>query len=92
VSTSLGNLSLALLAADDVLRANDATKGDEWARLPIGTHAEHAREHIEAVADMLADPRGDEEVWKGHRLEEHLSHALCRLLFAVELYARSRKP
>jgi hypothetical protein len=89
--TALVDLSQALVCADDVLRANDVAKAGEWERLPIGTHVTHAREHIESVEDMLAEPRGDDEVWNGHTLTDHLSHALCRVLFAVELHRRGTK-
>lgn len=46
---------------------------DNWRKIDVGTHVNHALGHI------LAHMAGD-------RTDPHLSHALCRLHFAVALH------
>jgi hypothetical protein len=48
---------------------------DEWERQPVGYHVEHAEKHLEAWQASKKD-------------EDHLAHALARIIFAMELEAQ----
>jgi len=48
---------------------------DDWQARPVAEHLAHARAHLEALA-------------AGDNNEDHLAHAVCRLLMALELQER----
>lgn len=66
---------IAMFKVTEVLQQGQAKYGDDknWRNIPIRDHLNHALNHI---FGWLANDK----------TEDHLSHALCRLLFACELY------
>ena len=67
---------LAILAVGAVLKHGAEKYGDKnWHKIPVNEHVNHALAHI------MAHLEGD----KG---DTHLSHAACRLLFALDLAER----
>lgn len=71
---------MALFVVSNVLKEGADKYGEDenWRQIPISSHLNHALNHI---FGWLA---GDET-------EDHLSHALCRLLFACELYYLNKR-
>lgn len=70
-TATLAELAGALDRLKVMLAANYA-EGDDWRRQPVNEHVGQAIEHLRAW--QAGDPS-----------ELHLDHALCRLMFAVEL-------
>lgn len=63
----------AVLAVASVLRDGAAKYGDgNWRSIPVGDHLNHALSHVFA---WLA----------GDTQDDHLAHAACRLVFALDL-------
>ena len=68
---------IATLAVAEVLHQGAAKYGpDNWRKIPVMDHVNHAMIHL--FATMAGDTQ-----------DEHLEHAACRILFALEL---KRKP
>lgn len=66
---------VAMFKVTEVLQQGAAKYGEDenWRHIPIKDHLNHALNHIFG--------------WLGgDNSEDHLSHALCRLMFACELY------
>ena len=67
----------ALLAVSRVLKEGAEKYGeDNWKRIDVGDHINHALMHL------LAHMGGD-------TTEEHFTHAACRILFALHLWAEA---
>lgn len=65
---------VALFKVAEVLAQGAEKYGDtNWEQIPVNDHINHALNHI---FGHLGDDNS----------EEHLSHALCRLLFACNIY------
>jgi hypothetical protein len=70
------NLGLALSILARTLAAGRCThRAGAWRSKPVQKHLQHARKHL----DLLAIGSGG---------EDHLAHAACRLLMALELRER----
>jgi len=66
---------VALFETAKVLKEGAEKYGvDNWRYIEINDHLNHAIQHIYGYLS-------------GDRTEEHLSHAVCRLMFALELYS-----
>ena len=71
------NLDQAFLVLARTLAAGRSThRAGAWRLKPIQKHLQHARKHL----DLLAN---------GSASEDHLAHAACRLLMALELRERT---
>ena len=71
------NLDQALCALARTLTAGRHThRAGAWRLKPVQKHLQHARKHL----DLLASGAG---------AEDHLAHAACRLLMALELRERT---
>jgi hypothetical protein len=71
------NLDQALCALARTLAAGRRThRAGAWRLKPVQKHLQHARKHL----DLLAS---------GSAGEDHLAHAACRLLMALELRERT---
>jgi hypothetical protein len=71
------NLDQAFLVLARTLAAGRSThRAGAWRLKPIQKHLQHARKHL----DLLAN---------GSAGEDHLAHAACRLLMALELRERT---
>jgi hypothetical protein len=71
------NLDQALSILARTLAAGGRThRAGAWRSKPVQKHLQHARKHL----DLLAS---------GYQGEDHLAHAACRLLMALELRART---
>jgi len=71
------NLDQALSILARTLAAGRRThRAGEWRSKPVQKHLQHARKHF----DLLAS---------GYEGEDHLVHAACRLLMALELRERT---
>jgi hypothetical protein len=55
---------------------------DEWERQSVEYHARHAADHLQCWLDLYDGGLLD------HALEDHLAHALARIIFAMELEAQ----
>lgn len=66
----------ALFKVAEVLAEGAAKYGDKnWELIPVDDHLNHALNHLFGYLG-------------NDKTEDHLSHALCRLLFACDLYYR----
>lgn len=69
---------LAVLAVASVLHHGAEKYGpDNWRKIPVNDHVNHAMTHLFA---SLA----------GDRQDDHLEHAACRILFALELALKAK--
>jgi hypothetical protein len=69
----------AVMAIAEVLKHGADKYGDNnWRKIPVADHLNHALAH--AFAYIAGDGQDD-----------HLSHAACRLLFALELYEADKE-
>ena len=73
-------LPLAAALVDIVLKNGEYKHGNTWVTQLITTHIEHALEHIKR---HMAG-----EIYDGNTNETHLSHAVTRLMMALELQLR----
>lgn len=70
--------AIALFNVAEVMyEGNEKYGADNWQKISIPVHIGRATQHLYAY---LA----------GDRTEDHLSHAICRLLFAAELHYKSQ--
>lgn len=70
----------AVRRAAAIITAGIATHGkNNWRRLGVDEHLDHAAEHLNRYM------AGDDE-------EDHLGHALCRVLFACEVEVDQGRP
>ena len=73
------NLDQALCILARTLAAGRRThRAGAWRSKPVQKHLQHARKHLELLAS-------------GSEGEDHLGHAACRLLMALEIRERTAK-